>query len=346
MTQVAATPVVGGVTPVAIPCPAPPRVSLVIPSYNRADSLRRLLRSLARIKQPAGGLEVIVVNDGSTDSTPTVAAEAGVTCITQSNAGRTRARDRGWRSSTGEIVVFLDDDVVPEADAIDHLVKGLETADGVGARILPMSTTQVIQHYMHVDGIVNHYIAGDRALWLVTAAAAFRRDALERVGGFDLAFHQAGEDVDLTLRMAESGSILKVEPRAVVYHDHRSRLRDLWGTCNRYGRAYNMLASRHVVHRAERQRAAKARANPQAWMRQYRYYRSEASVSRSLAFLVLHASVGVPYALGLMQSAAHAQPRSWRDVELVGHRAPAPLPDAAIPMPGESLVPAAPAVTL
>jgi GT2 family glycosyltransferase len=320
MTQVAATPAVSDVRHTPIPRLSAPRVSLVIPSYNRADSLRRLLRSLARITQPVGGLEIVVVNDGSTDSTPAVAADAGVTCITQSNAGRTRARDRGWRSSTGEIVVFLDDDVVPEPDAIDHMVRGLETADGVGARIMPMSTTQVIQHYMHVDGIVSHYTAGDRALWLVTAAAAFRRDALERVGGFDLDFHQAGEDVDLTLRMAETGSVLRVEPRAVVYHDHRSRLRDLWGTCHRYGRAYNMLASRHVVHRTERQRAAKARANPQAWMRQYRYYRTEASVPRSLAFLALHASVGVPYALGLVQSAA-SKPRSREEVELIGHRA-------------------------
>ncbi|MBV8526827.1 MAG: glycosyltransferase, partial [Candidatus Dormibacteraeota bacterium] len=287
-----------------------------------------------------------VVNDGSTDSTSTVAADAGVTCITQSNVGRTRARDRGWRSSLGEIVVFLDDDVVPETDAIDRMVRGLDTADGVGARIMPMSTTQLIAHYMHVDGIVSHYVDGDRALWLVTAAAAFRRDALERVDGFDLAFHQAGEDVDLTLRMAACGSVLRVDAQAVVYHEHRARLRDLWGTCNRYGRAYNMLASRHVVHRAERQRAARARANPRAWLRQYQRYRTEASVQRSLAFLALHASVGVPYALGLMQSAARSSSVGSRgNVELIGHRAPALLADV-IPLDCEPLTDGAPVASL
>ena len=319
MSQVAVTPVVDdGATRRISPHPAP-RVSLVIPTYNRAYSLRRLLRTLARITQPAGGLEIVVVNDGSTDETSTVAADAGVTCITQSNVGRTGARDRGWRSSLGEIVVFFDDDVVPEADAVDHMVRALETADGVGARIMPMSTTQLIAHYMHVDGIVSHYTVGDRALWLVTAAAAFRREALERVGGFDLAFHQAGEDVDLSLRMADAGHVLRVEPRAVVYHEHRSRLSELWGTCNRYGRAYNMLASRHVVHRTERTRAARARTNPQEWVRRYRYYRTEATTTRSLAFCALHAAVGIPYAVGLMQSASIAtQPRSAADVELVG----------------------------
>ena len=330
MRQVAAAPGVSDGPSIAIPQSSQPRVSLVIPTYNRAASLRRLLRSLTRIRQPAGGLEIIVVNDGSTDNTSGVVAEAGVTCITQSNVGRTRARDRGWRSSLGEVVVFLDDDVVPEMDAIDHMVRGLETADGVGARIMPMSTTLLVQHYMHLDGIVSHYIAGDRALWLVTAAAAFRRDALERVGGFDLAFHQAGEDVDLTLRMAEAGSVLRVDPRAVVYHDHRSRLRDLWGTCNRYGRAYNMLASRHLVHRAERQRAAMARANPRAWVRQYRYYRTEASVERSLALLALHASVGIPYAVGLLQSAGIATaPGARPHVELIGRARPVSSSGAA-----------------
>src|SRR5215472_4926639 len=151
-----------------------PRVSLVIPTYNRAASLGRLLRCLAGITQPAGGLEVIVVNDGSTDATATVAAEAGAICITQANAGRARARDKGWRSSRGEIVVFLDDDVVPEVDAVAHMVRALDGADGVGARILPLNTSPLISHYMHVDGIVNHYTVGERVLWLITAAAAFR----------------------------------------------------------------------------------------------------------------------------------------------------------------------------
>lgn len=300
-----------------------PRVSLVIPTYNRARSLRRLLSSLAGIKEPAGGMEVIVVNDGSVDDTPNVAAQAGVGCITQSNMGRARARDRGWRASRGEIVVFLDDDVVPEPDAIDRMVQALDTADGVGARILPMSRTSLIAHYMHVDGIVNHYAIGARAFWLITAAAAFRRSALEQVDGFDLTYHQAGEDVDLTLRLVEAGGRIRVEPRAVVYHDHRSQFKDLWSTCTRYGRAYNTLAARHPVHRAERLRAARARANPAEWLRMYRSYRSDATVRRSLVFMALHAAVAVPYAVGLLQSTRDVVAHdAGADVELLGLRAP------------------------
>lgn len=324
MSSAVATSVVDRVD-VPIRLRSAPRVSLVIPTYNRAGSLRRLLRALAGITQPPGGMEIVVINDGSTDATSTVAADAGVICFTQPrNAGRTRARDRGWRCARGEIVVFLDDDVVPEVHAIDHMVRALDTAHGVGARILPMNTSQVIAHYMHVDRIVNHYTVGDQVLWLVTAAAAFRREALERIDGFDFAYHQAGEDVDMTLRMVEAGGVLRVEPRAIVWHDHGSRFRDLWGTCNRYGRAYNTLASRHQTHRAERMRAAKGRANPMEWMRLYRGYRAGTSMPRSLAFLALHAAVGVPYAIGLMQSGANGNSRTRPDdVDLIGVRAPA-----------------------
>jgi len=307
----------------AIRIGTPPRVSVVIPTYNRSASLRRLLRALERTKQPAGGMEIVVVNDGSTDDTASVLSEAPVRSVSQPNRGRALARQRGLRSARGEVIVFLDDDVVPRSDAIDRMVRALDTADGVGARILPLNTKPLIAHYMHVDGIVNHYVIAGRALWLITAASAFRREALERIGGFDPTYAQAGEDVDLTLRLVESGGVIWVEPTAVVYHDHRSHFKELWSTCYRYGRAYRTLASRHAIHRVERRRSARARANPREWWRLYEGYRREASRLRSLAFLALHAAVAGPYLVGLLRGERPAtDDEAVQDIELVGIHTP------------------------
>jgi GT2 family glycosyltransferase len=303
--------------------PTWPRVSVVVPTYNRAASLGRLLRSLEAVEVPVGGMEILVVVDGSTDDTLSVLDASQARWVSQPNRGRAIARERGWREARGSVIVFLDDDVVPEPNAIIRMVEALEEADGVGATILPLDVKPVIAHYMHVDGIVNHYERAGSALWLITAAAAFRREALDRIGGFDVAYEQAGEDVDLTLRLVESGGTLRVEPSAVVYHDHRSRIAGLWSTCYRYGRAYRALGTRHAVHRSERRRSAIGRANPAEWWRVYRNYRQHASVLRSLAFLGLHAAVAGPYAMGLLRgNRPPAQTTAIDGVELVGRFSP------------------------
>src|ERR1700694_4353420 len=283
---------------------APPgvRVSVVIPTYNRSASLQRLLRAVANSTVPAGGMEVVVVDDGSTDATAQVAAQAEVHCLTQPNYGPAAARERGWRSSTGEIVVFLDDDVVPEPDAIERMVDALDEADGGGAALMPLNPDPLIAHYMHVDGLVDHNVRDGEVRWLITAASAFKRSALERVGGFDLTFPRAaGEDVDLTLRLIEAGFRLRLETAAIVRHDHRSRFRQLLGTCYRYGTAYKLLASRHIAHRAQRLRNALLRLSPLEWRRLYLSYRRDASIARSVAFLGLHVLVVAPYAFGVLR---------------------------------------------
>jgi GT2 family glycosyltransferase len=215
----------------------------------------------------------------------------------------------------------LDDDVIPAPDAIEMLVSALDSADGVGAGILPLDTGSVVAHYMHVDGLVNHRVMDGKVHWLITAAAAFRREALERVGGFDPEFPRAaGEDVDLSLRLLENHCRLRLESAAVVKHDHRSRFADLLRTCHRYGSAYKRLASRHDVHRREIRRAALWRLNPIEWVRVYCAYREHASIRRALAFLVFHAIVVVPYAVGRVSGPApSARQRTVpEDVQLVG----------------------------
>lgn len=274
-------------------------VSVVIPTYNRADSLQRLLQSISSSTPPAGGLEVIVVDDGSRDETAAVVRAAGATYLRQANAGPAAARELGWRSSAGSRIVFVDDDCVVEPDSLRLLAAALDDTEGVGATIVPIDRASLVADFLHVEGVFNHRVVDGRVRWLVTAAVAYRRDALESIGGFDRRFPRAtGEDVDLTLRLLENGGKLGVAPMAIVRHDHRTSISDLVRTYYRHGTAQRLLASKHPVHRGDNYRTAVERLKPAAWLRTYRGYRREASVGRSLAFVTLRAAMMVPYAAG------------------------------------------------
>lgn len=292
-----------------------PRVSVVIPTYNHAASLRRLLTALEKTQRPLGGMEIIVVDDGSTDDTRAVAAKAGVRYVWQRNAGTAAARDHGWRSAAGDVIVFLDDDTIPDRDAVALLDEALKDCDGVGAHFVALGSSSLIADYTHADGLIDHRVVRGEVRWLITGAAAFRRSALQRVEGFDLGFLAAGEDVDLSIRMLHAGCVLAVEPRAVVRHDHRARFGQLLETCYRYGTFSRALAARHRSYRGERTASARRRLSPADWVRLYRAFRVEASRRRSLAFLGLHQLVVLPYAMGFVRSLFSAEPLaapSWR----------------------------------
>jgi glycosyltransferase involved in cell wall biosynthesis len=106
--------------------PTAPTVSVIIPTYNRKDLLRETLISLAKQTYPSHHFEVIIVDDGSTDGTGAIAAETFPFVLRyfwQSNQGDAAARNLGAQQSQAEFLVFLDDDILVEADYLTHLIQ-------------------------------------------------------------------------------------------------------------------------------------------------------------------------------------------------------------------------------
>src|SRR5439155_10691382 len=96
------------------------RVSVVVCTFNGERTLRPCLEGLMALRYP--DFEVIVVNDGSTDSTLAIASEYDVWVISTENGGLATARNLGMRAATGEIVAYLDDDAQPDRDWLRYLV--------------------------------------------------------------------------------------------------------------------------------------------------------------------------------------------------------------------------------
>jgi GT2 family glycosyltransferase len=167
--------------------------------------------------------ELVVVDDGSTDDTPSVlqrlCAEAPqlVRSIRTANArGAAAARNEGWRAATAPVIAFTDDDCCPDPGWLANLLEGAAGADVVqGATAFDAAEAAGRGPFSQVVNVER---------WtgqFETSNVAYRRELLERLGGFDERFEgdSFGEDVDLGWRAVESGATTAFVPAAVVVHD-------------------------------------------------------------------------------------------------------------------------------
>jgi GT2 family glycosyltransferase len=200
-----------------------PRVSVVVPTYRRPDLLERCLGALTRQTLPARDYEIIVCDDGPSDAARAVVrqmkAPAGGPAIrylavtgTQGPAG---ARNAGWRRAAADIIAFTDDDTVPDAA---WLAAGLALfgpdVDALSGRIVMPLPPNPTDYELDASRLQDAEFA--------TANVFVRRQALERVGGFDPRFRLAWrEDSDLHFALIEHGMRIVKAPQAVVVHPVR-----------------------------------------------------------------------------------------------------------------------------
>jgi GT2 family glycosyltransferase len=219
---------------------------IVIPSYNRPDQLDRCLAAIDRLE--GGPWPVIVVDDGSeVPLAPVCDRFENVRMVCQDNAGPGAARNRGVAEAEGyELVLFIDDDCLPEPDWAHRLVEAQGNTPGrlVGGRIvnaLPnnvySSASQSLSNYL-----CDFYLAnGSEMTFFTTNNMCLRREDFLKVGGFDEGFAIASEDRDLGIRWRAAGNELRHEPRAVVGHAHHLRLASFWRQHSNYGRGARHL---------------------------------------------------------------------------------------------------------
>lgn len=199
----------------------PLTASVVVATHNRSGRLSRLLDALAT-QEGVGPFEVIVVDDASTDDTQTTLARCAenrpfrLTALRQEiNTGPAAARNRGWRAAQAPLVCFTDDDCVPTTKWLARLVAAFDEADLVQGQTLPNPDQQdnlgPFSRYVSVPSETGYY---------ETCNMAYRRELLERLGGFDERFrHPFGEDIDLAWRAKEAGARSAFSADALVHHD-------------------------------------------------------------------------------------------------------------------------------
>ncbi len=230
------------------PAPRQPKVSVVVASYNGGRTLRACLESLRHLNYP--DYEVILVDDGSTDDTPTIARQfPEVRSIRQENRGLSAARNTGIAAAQGEIVAFTDSDCRADEDWLRYLVGDLLNSEfaGIGGHnFLPPDDSLVAAAVMVSPGGPAHVMITDReAEHIPGCNMAFYKWALEDLGGFDPIFRKAGDDVDVCWRLQQRGHKLGFSPAGFVWHYRRSTVKAYLKQQNGYGEAEALLARKH-----------------------------------------------------------------------------------------------------
>jgi GT2 family glycosyltransferase len=226
-----------------------PKVSVVVASYNGDRTLKACLDSLQQLKYPS--FEVILVDDGSTDTTRQIAfLNPQVRFILhERNLGLSAARNTGIAAANGEIIVFVDSDCRADEDWLGYLVSDLLDSDFVGIggpNLLPPEDSAVAAAVMVSPGGPAHVMLTDRqAEHIPGCNMAFFKWALVEIGGFDPIFRKAGDDVDLCWRLQQAGYRIGFSPAAFVWHYRRSTIGDYLKQQHGYGEAEALLVRKH-----------------------------------------------------------------------------------------------------
>jgi len=206
-----------------------PRVSVVVAVYNAEETVRDCVEALLQLDYRPDRLELLCVDNGSTDRTPSILTTYGtrLRILRQAKRGPAAARNEGLRHATGEIVAFSDADCVVDRAWLRHLIAPLcdRAVGAVGGKILsrrPCNSIEAFGQQVHdhdraINGIVPPYT--------ITMNWASRLDVLRTVGLFKEDLLRCS-DVDLSYRLVQAGYRLVYEPRAVIYHRNE---RTPWG---------------------------------------------------------------------------------------------------------------------
>lgn len=216
---------------------SPGTVSFVVPTRNSARTIRACLESIRA--QRGQEVELVVVDNSSTDATPEIARALADVALT-AGPERSAQRNVGAAASRGAFLVFVDSDMVLEPDVASQVAHGFGHDRGLGALVLPELAFGT-GFWARCRMLEKRLYLGDAS---VEAARAFRRDAFEAASGYDTML-LGGEDWDLPDRLRRDGwRVGRVA--AHVHHDEgRLTLRGTFRKKRYYGRTVMPYVARH-----------------------------------------------------------------------------------------------------
>ncbi len=198
------------------------RISVIVPVFNSEKTIGKCLDSLLNQAFPREDYEVIIVDDGSTDSTAQILKGYSVKVITQTNRGPATARNVGAEEAKGEILLFTDADCVPSENWVEEMLKPFhdEEVKAVKGAYKTRQKSMVARFSQLEFEERFELLKKAPSIDMVdTYSAGYRKKGFIHMKGFDTSFPVANnEDTELSYRMSSQGHKMVFNPNAIVYH--------------------------------------------------------------------------------------------------------------------------------
>ena len=232
-------------------------LSVVIVTYNRCKDLEECLNSLLNLNEPPS--EIIVVDSNSTDGTQELAKSYPLKLININERSMVKARNIGFQHAKGEVVAYIDDDVVVSNDWVKYILEPFKDkcVGGVVGRVVPYDDERAVylpSKHREIGRVFNNgLILGNFDLptqhpievdTLIGCNMAFLRELLLKTGGFDENFRGScfRDDTDLSLRLKKLNYKLVYHPKAIVRHKFKGKtVNNKWFYWTVYNHTYFYL---------------------------------------------------------------------------------------------------------
>lgn len=242
-----------------------PSVSILIPAHNEEMVIQDTVEAMIHLKYPKDKLEVIVVNDNSSDTTGAILDNYARkydfikpvhTKPPQGGKGKSGALNQGLKHSTGEIIVVYDADNTPEPEAVYNLALGLNKDEKAGAvvgkfRVLN-AHQNLLTRFINMETLTFQWLAqAGRWSWfkLTTIPGtnfAIRRSILEELGGWDE--KALSEDTELSFRVYNFGYHIRFFPAAVTWEQEPESLKVWWKQRTRWARGNEYVIAKFLFN--------------------------------------------------------------------------------------------------
>ncbi|WP_300454865.1 mycofactocin biosynthesis glycosyltransferase MftF [Desulfobacula sp.] len=236
-----------------------PYVSVIIPVQNRPEEITACLESLARLTYPSEKIEIIVVDDASTDHTPDIIKKFNVHLIALAeNKKAPFCRNLAAQKAKGDILAFIDSDCTADPLWLSELIPAFKdpSIGAVGGRVDSFFHTSPLDKYEQVKSSLMMGTHAKRSrenenfFYVPSCNLLVKRDLFLNIGGFNEAL-VVGEDVDLCWRLQDAGHPVEFRPIGKIFHRHRNKIRPFCRRRFEYGTSEPLLQILHQNRRKQ-----------------------------------------------------------------------------------------------